>query len=234
MTISEKLDLLMLGAEERKKAESKFLSTLALVDDIELRQVADFLRSEDVNITRARDIKVVGNSKDEIAKKFSILGEIHETDLYRKDPSKISYNVIDIYKKIQYCKQVGRAYKKADGTYEGFLFDETLWQQAMESVMTTPEPTIEIEKPGAELVTLEPEIVPEPTPIRDERFVDINDYMAANKEIENLEAQTTDFATIRKELEGQLAELDTMKSDLSYGEIKFDDLETESYGGRAA
>ena len=131
MITVEKLDLLMLGKEERRKAEDKFLASLALVSEEELREVTEYLNSEGVQITKAKDIKVVVNSKDEIAKKFSILNEIHETDVYRQDPSRINRNVIDVYKRIQYCKQIGKSYKKEDGTYEAFLFNEMLWQQMM-------------------------------------------------------------------------------------------------------
>lgn len=238
MAIIKKLDMLMLSKEERAKTEEKFLATLALVSEDELRDVLDFLNSKSTQITKAREIKVVANSKEEIAKKYNILNEIHETDIYRQDPEKINHNVIDIYKKIQYCKQSGIPYKKEDGTYESYLFDESLWQQvaSRDAVVVTPQDFIKVED---DIVTFE-SVVKEPVveapvmedsvPIEDEKFMDIKDYMAANNDMGELEAQTTNFATIRKELEGQLAELDALKNDINFDEISFNDIEPESYG----
>lgn len=248
MTIIEKLDLLMLSKDERTKAEEKFLATLALVSDEELREVTSYLSTQGVQIAKAREIKVVANSKDEIAKKFSILSEIHETDIYKQDPGRINHNVIDVYKKIQYCKQIGKPYKKEDGTYETFLFDEALWQQVAgreEAPVATPQTFTPAEE---EIITFAPEVTPaiepeEPSkvepaisPVDDSKYMDIKDYMAASEDMEALEAKTTNFATIRQELEGQLAELDALRNDLNFSdEISFTDLEPESYGmGRAA
>lgn len=240
MITVEKLDLLMLGKEERRKAEDKFLASLALVSEEELREVTEYLNSEGVQITKAKDIKVVVNSKDEIAKKFSILNEIHETDVYRQDPSRINRNVIDVYKRIQYCKQIGKSYKKEDGTYEAFLFNEMLWQQMMVKENDNVRETTSFVPVEEEIVTLEPVVEPiineevietEEAP---EKFMDIKEYMAANKDLDELTEKTTDFSTIRKELEGQLAELDALRNS-SFDEISFGDIEPESYGmGRAA
>ena len=65
---------------------------------------------------------------------------------------------------------------------------------------------------------------------------DENEGFFESDDMEDLEAKTTNFATIRKELEGQLAELDALRNDPDFGdEISFADLEPESYGmGRAA
>lgn len=242
MTLNDKLDLLMLSKEERTKAESKFLASVAFLSTDTLK----YLNEQGIVIKRAKDIKVATNSQEEVAKKLSILGEIHETQIYEQDPGKLNYNVIDIYKKIQYCKQIGIPYKKEDGTYESFLFSEALWQQVtsrkVEPVVAPPVFT-PVEE---EMVTLEPEITPEAIapileeeaikPIVDEKHIDIKDYMAADKDMEALEAKTTNFATIREELEGQLAELDALRN-MDFGEeISFSDIEPESFGfgGRVA
>ena len=131
MGIKEKLDLLSLSEKERKIAEEKFLTSLSLVTYDELKEVVDYLASKNVFITKARQLKVVTILKNDIARNFDILGEIHETQIYEQDPSKISSNVIDINKKIKYCIQNGIPYKKEDGTYEQFLFSEKSWKEMM-------------------------------------------------------------------------------------------------------
>ncbi len=235
----DKLDLLMLNNDEKLKIEEKFLATLSLISFEELREVQAYLQKEGVNITKAREIKVLANSKDEIAKKFSILNEIHETDIYRNDATMINRNVIDIYKKIQYCKQIGKKYRREDGTYEPFLFSEKLWQEAVskspvmniEEVNTHLEESPKIEGLVKEEVKSEPEEA-----IDTDKYMDIKEYNNQNHDIDELDAKTTDFATIRKELEGQLAELDALSNGIEFNdEISFADLEPESYGmGRAS
>lgn len=128
MGLREKLDLLKLSEKERKIAEEKFLTSLSLVSYDELKEIVDYLATKNVFITKARQLKALANFKNDISRNFDILGEIHETEIYVQDPQKISWNVIDINKKIKYCIQNGIAYKKADGTYEEFLFSERLWQ----------------------------------------------------------------------------------------------------------
>lgn len=129
MGIKEKLDLLSLSEKERKIAEEKFLACLSLVTYEELKDIVDYLSSKNVTITKARQLKVLTNLKNDISRNFDILGEIHETAIYEQDPSKISSNVIDINKKIKFCIQNGIQYKKEDGSYEQFLFSEKAWQE---------------------------------------------------------------------------------------------------------
>lgn len=130
MALKEKLDLLDLSEEERKKAESKFLATLSFVSENEIKEVVDYLNAKGIRITKAKEIKILGDSKVEIAKKFGILEEIHEEGIYRSNPLLITRNALDIYKKIMYCVQLGKPYKKEDGTYEEFLFSEIEWQKS--------------------------------------------------------------------------------------------------------
>ncbi len=246
MGLIEKLDMLDLKEEEREKAKTKFLATLAIVSDEELRGVVDTLGGEGIRITRAKEIKVLGNTKEDISKKFSILDEIHETGIYQQDPSKINLNVIDIYKKIKFCIQSGRPYKKEDGTYEPFLFNELLWQQEFSKEMKPEAPKVEqtlVEEAPKNVIepvmTEAPKVEPVIEPIVSEDTIhrDIKDYMLDSNDEAELEAKTTDFATVRKELEASLKELDSLRtlSDDNYDEISFNDLEPESYGmGRAA
>lgn len=245
MALKAKLDLLSLSDEERAKASGKFLATLALVSEEELNEVLTYLSSQGVQITNAREIKVLADTKAVMAKKFSILGEIHEEGIYREDPTLISRNAIDIYKKIQYCKQNGIAYKREDGIYEPFLFSEAAWQKTFNRESTVVSDVAKTTA-GDSIITIEPvvtsvlEVVEPVIPVavepESEDHIDIKEYMMSSDDEAELEARTTNFAAIRKELEGQLAELDALKN-MSFddSEISFTDLEPETYGmGRAA
>ncbi len=244
MALKAKLDLLSLSDEEKSKACGKFLATLALVTEEELTDNLAYLSSQGVQIRNAREIKVLADTKAVMAKKFSILGEIHEEGIYREDPTLITRNAIDIYKKIQYCKQNGISYKREDGTYEPFLFSEAAWQKAFnrESTVVSEVAKQVVEGP---IVTIEPvvaatisgvePVIPEAIELEDEDHIDIKEYMKASDDIAELEARTTNFAAIRQELEGQLAELDALKNmTFDDGEISFNDLEPETYGMRRA
>lgn len=230
MTLLEKLSLLNLSEEEKSKATEKFIIPLSLVSDDELRDLLSYLVTEGVTITKAREIKALCNSKDEISKKFSIMGEIHETELYKQDPLMLNKNVIDIYKKIKYCMQIGKPYRKEDGSYEPFLFSESAWQQEVSS-----EPVVNVESDDNisledNLVTMEPTIE-EIVPVIDD-IQDIGSFVETIPEEKVEEAKTTNFADIRKQLEDQLAELDSLRNDDNV--ISFDDIGSETYEIRRA
>jgi len=254
MNISEKLDMLGLSPAERKKAQEKFLATLALISVEELKEVLEFLASHGIYIKNAREIKVLANSKEEISKKYNILEEVKEVGLYKNDPAKINYNVIDVYKKIQYCKQMNIPYKKEDGTYEKFLFNEGLWQEVVAKeaslIVSTPvTPVVE-----EEIISVDPIVSTPVEPVKeeaDDKYMDIQEYIASSLEEEPVEEKTTTFDVITSELEEQelrknveqlisskeslqdfKRELENMYAD----EISFDDLSdadfTEGFGGR--
>lgn len=253
MTLSDRLSYLNLPDEESKKAISKFLVGLGMLEYAEFIEVINRLRQHKIEITKAKDIKVIANGLENIEKKINILDEIHEVDIYRQDPSRLNCNeVLKLYQRIQICKQTGIQYKKDDGTYELFLFNEYEWKKMMssrnEGITPTPEftpvqedivtlePVVEVEPiitPVDEMVAIEPEV----SPVLDTDHIDIQDYMASQSDdIEEIQAKTTNFAAVREELEGfrdQLAELDELKSQIDFGdEISFADLEPESFGGR--
>ena len=222
MTLIEKLDLLNLSEEEKGKAREKFLSTLALVSEDELREVLSYLVTQGIEITKAREIKIVSNSKDEISKKFDILGEIHENELYRNDPLLLNKNVIDIYKKIKYCIQIGKSYKKADGSYEPFLFNENSWEQEINRENVTISDTEDLDD---KLITVEPIVENEPV-IKEFGETDIE-----NDDTKELESEITNFSDIRKRLEAQLEglkELDALNNS-NDDVISFGDIEPEAY-----
>lgn len=227
--IDEKLSLLNLSNEENEKAIGKFLVSLSLINIDELKDILELLRVNGIYITKAKELKVLANTKEEITKKLNILKELGEISLYKQDPTKINYNVIDIYKKVQYCKQIGISYKKTDGNYENFLFDEKLWQQVInrqDEVMSTST------KLKEEIVTMAPEIPSFSEDIvnseTNESVTTTFDAIQDELETQNLENNIIKLTENRKELEGfkkQLSELDT---------ISFDDLDfgPESFGGR--
>lgn len=227
MALIEKLNLINLPEEEKEKALEKFLVSLSLVSEEDLRNVLSYLLTQGITITKAREIKVLSNSKDEISKKISILGEIHETDIYHQDPLLLNKNVIDIYKKIKYCIQIGKAYKKADGTYEPFLFSESLWQQEISEVKNFGEDSISN--------SLEDNLVTVATVVEEPIMDSFNSFNASTKpetEPVDEEAKTTNFADIRQQLEAQLKELDALKAGNEV--ISFGDFEPETYEMRRA
>ncbi len=242
--INEKLALLSLSEEERKKAEDKFLATLALVSLEELQGIVNLLQANGIYITKAREIKVLGNSKEEITKKFNILKELGELAIYKQDPTKINCNVIDVYKKVQCCKQIGKSYKKEDGTYENFLFDEGLWQIATIKQEKGAPAFSQVEE---EIVTMTPEVPSVNEDVIDNKYTDIEEYMANAENNGVEEEKTTTFDIIQDELETQNLEnnisklnenrkaLEDFQKQLSeLDTISFDDLDfgTESFGGR--
>ena len=248
--IDEKLALLKdLSKEELRKVQEKFLATLALVTVEELKEILTLLAENGVYITKAREVKVLANTKEEIIKKYNILKELGEIAVYKQDPTKINFNVIDVYKKVQYCKQIGKNYKKEDGSYENFLFDETLWQQVatkVEDVAPTFSPVEE------EIVTFTPEVAPlDFVESVNEQVVennmDIQEYIEREAQKEEVKAETTTFDVIQNELEAQNLEneiskltedrksLEDFQKQLSeLDTISFNDLDfgTESFGGR--
>ena len=245
MTLREKLDLLNLSEEERKKAETKFLASLEFVSGEEIKDVLDFLNSKGITINKAREIKVITNPVDKLAKNIDFVENVNELGAYKEDPNRMSGNGLDIFKKVKYCTSNGLPYKNEDGTYKQLLFNESLFQQ---EVSPNPEvgniPKIEdLAVPNnEEIVTFEPPVIT-PTEnlnenlneqLKDDNDISFDNYMNATNDMQDIEAKTTDFTKIREDLAKQLAELDNYKN-MGYEEISFGDIEPESYGmGRAA
>ncbi len=164
MALTEKLNLLNLPEEEKKKAY-KFYADLALVSDEQLNDNVTYLKAQGVEIAKARDIKVLCNSKEELAKKFSILHEIGETDIFVQNPKLLNHNVIDIYKRINYCKQENIEYKDENG-YKNFLFSEDKFKELYNKKDEVKEekievPDITLEKVEEPKVEVEPPVVEE-------------------------------------------------------------------------
>ena len=84
MTLKDKLDLLNLSEEERSKAESKYLATFALISSGDLKAVVQFLESQNVAITRAREIKILAIPKEEMVKTFLAIYLLTQSQLQQQ------------------------------------------------------------------------------------------------------------------------------------------------------
>lgn len=235
MSLKQKLTLLNLSEEQEKIATEKFMASLSLVTLEEFTESIKYLETQGVKITKANQIKVLTNLCHELAKKFSVLGEVKETDIYRQEPNMLNKNVIDVYRRFQKCNQDGINYKNEDGTYKSFILTEKDFQKEIQSVskkdeIPVIEPTVDVamESPVA---TEETKEAVEPN----NNIIDIQEFMKRNDEEAELDARTANFAAVKNELQAALADLDSLKNELNFNELSFNDIEPESYGmGRAA
>ena len=134
MTLRERLSLINLPKIEEEKALRIFLATISLLDDKDLKDVLSYLKEKNVQITKANELKVLCISKSELEKKFSILGEIKETDVFVSDPKTLALNAIDLYKRIQSCKANGVEYKTSEG------YSNTIKSEAAFNSSSIPKP----------------------------------------------------------------------------------------------
>lgn len=130
--MKEKIDLLIDLDEKEKAKLPKYYATLALSTYEELKSVVEYLKTKNIKITKVSQIKILGNTLEELQNKFSVLEQIETSDILNQDPININKNVIDIYKRITYCKQYGIEIKNEDGTYKGFLFSSATWKAELE------------------------------------------------------------------------------------------------------
>ena len=228
--LEAKLDLLGLVPNERKKVEEKFSAALSVVTIDELKEIKSFLEIQGIHITKAKEVKVFATPKQQI---ISNCNDIKEIDIFRKDPMKIAYNGLSILKinqRIQQCKQMGISYKKEDGIYEEFLFNEMLWQKrsVKEEKNIIPEP-VKVEE---EIVTLTPEIEPikeifseQKEEVKDTQHVDIQDFINSEEYNKNDDiANTTTFEAIQSDINREI-----LDNDLSMSNLQKEKEELESF-----
>lgn len=207
--LKEKLDLFTeLSEEEKDKVLDKFMPTLALVDYEELERSLAYLRTQQVYITKAREIKVL--AEENFAKKFDIMHEVNATDLYSMEPVYLIRDALDLFKKIKYCVQTGHSYRNEDGTYKSFLFDEGEWGREF----SEPEKIENVEVKPIN-VTLEKE--------EDKsRYEQV--MSEATKDIDTLQTKIDNFEAIRNNIESQTRE-ETTTRDAMQSELGLDDLD---------
>lgn len=244
-TLKEKIDLLNLPEDERKKLEEKFAASLAYVSIDEMKAVVDVLDQKDEKITKAREVKVLTNPASKIEKNYDFVEEVHEPGIYSEDLNRLNGNGLDKYKRVIYCIQYGIPYKNEDGTYKDFLFKENLFQKEVSGLAPTTETPSETsldttldnvlseETEPLDVTVPEVEIPKDEIEAQDEEHEDVNDYMQAAADLDDIESQTTTFAQIKQDLEAQLAELDALRSQNEYENndnvYRFNDIEQETY-----
>ncbi len=216
--INDKLALFDFNDKERKNAIEKFLIDLVVVPYEEMKDIVSFLKSKGVSINKARELKIVCNGYSEILKKFSIIESINEIEIYREDPSRINLNALDIFKKIKYCIQVDRSYKKEDGSYEKFLFSEAEWQKTFNKT--------------SETVALSSNDLPESV-LSEDDLVTVSPSSSSDDEVKIIDEDITQpFAKIREDLEGlrsELASLSDYENPEYSDEISFSDITPDVY-----
>lgn len=239
MELIEKLNLLVdLNERERNIAIKLFLGTIALLDKKEMEDILTYLSSKNVKIKSAKDIKILTIPKDELVKKFDILKEVNADYIYIAHPSLLNINVIDIYKRINYCIKNNIEYKESNEMYaplKPFIFSEKEWQKTFNkesSMVNDVTPLVDEEIPTLEPVFNETEMEKEPLnevntfnmPIQN-----VNEINEDIKSLNNRSSKVEEIADGLRSLKEQLASLDSL------GEISFNDIEPESYSrGRAA
>ncbi len=191
--LKDKLDLFTdLSEEERAKVEDKFMPSLAYVDYDELKRSLDFLRSQSVYITKAREVKVM--TLENFAKQFDILHEVNATDLYSQNPEALIWDALDLFKKIKYCIQTKHEYRNPDGTYKSFLFDTKEWgkefSEEVEEVKTEESPVVSAEVSPASVTLEEPKDI--------ERY---DDFMNTSDDLKDLDSRIERYQDIKSNLE---------------------------------
>ncbi len=247
-TLKEKFELLSgLSDEEKTKLKEKFIATLEYVSVDQIKEVMDILEKivGKNPITKAKEVKVLTIPVADIEKSVSFMREAGEPNIYSENIIWLGYPVVDLYKRINYCRQYNIQYKNEDGTYKEFLFKEGMFQREVNGLapaMTDPvEEMTPLEENDTINVTVpEVEIENNPTDNEVKEPQDVNDYMQAEADLNDIESQTTTFAQIKQDLEAQLAELDALRSQSDYDNdnvYRFNDIEQETYNvgrGRAA
>lgn len=131
--MKEKIELITKDFEEKEKKKlEKFMPSLALCSEDELKSIVSFLNKKKVTITKASQIKVIANTLEELQNKFSVVEQAGASRIFAEDPNRLNSNVIDIYKRLTYCKQNNIEFQNEDGTYKEFLFSATLWKNELE------------------------------------------------------------------------------------------------------
>ena len=212
MDLKKKIEMLNLSEREQEVLESgRFMLTLKLISIEELKEELDFLASKGVNITKAKNVRVLAEPVANLVNKFSLLSQSHEEEIFIKDPSFLEKNALQISSNIDICKRVGKVYRKEDGSYEHFLIDKLTFQKEMNK--NSEMDIYSTFQPVEEEITLETI-----TNINDDKIVNFSDYSKNEEPVMNdssyVEPFENDFEkTIRLELDETLS--DTIHQDVT-------------------
>lgn len=206
--MKEKIEIITKDFEEKEKKKlDKFMASLALCTEEELKNIVSFLNKKKVSITKASQIKVIANTLEELQNKFSVVEQAGASKIFEEDPNRLNSNVIDIYKRITYCKQNNIEFQNEDGSYKEFLFSATLWKNELELNNSKEEPKNE-------------EVKVEDKPAVEEEAVESPSVEEAKEEQTNAE-QDDDvdyYEKIRAELEETRKALSTEFLNFDFGE----------------
>ncbi len=143
----EKINIVSTNLSDKEKNKlNKFYATLSLVSEEDLKSVLKFLNDNDIKVTKAADLKLLTNTVDELRNKLNILESIGEKEIAIKEPKRLNNNVLDIIKRINYCKAHNVEYKDNEGKYKLFLFSTTKWKKEVEVSGLDNTPKVEEEK----------------------------------------------------------------------------------------
>lgn len=128
----EKSNIISSQLDEKELAKlPKFYASLALIDESDLDKELELLTEHGIKISKASEIKVLTQTCEELQSKIGVLKEIGLTDIFVQDPSKLSSNAIEIYKRANYSMHHDMPIKDENGKYRNFLFSTKEWTDLM-------------------------------------------------------------------------------------------------------
>lgn len=138
----EKSNIISSQLDEKELAKlPKFYASLALIEESDLDKELELLTANGIKISKASEIKVLTQSCEELQSKIGVLKEIGLTDIFVQDPSKLSSNAIEIYKRANYSMHHDMPIKDENGKYRNFLFNTKEWTDLMSTA------SIEVKEP---------------------------------------------------------------------------------------
>ena len=252
--------------KEIAKVKSRFMPALGLTSYDELKAMLDYLKEKNIKIKNARHVKDLVNEISKVRGGVTLLEEVNAVSIYEQNPKYLSYSAFEISRRINYCKFNNIVYQNEDGTYKDFIFNEKEFNQELESHRKvekeeTPltdndfkfEPVSDEDIKFVEPVDFTPSVEDvTPTfngfdniePTEPDSFKElISSELSEDKpkddftsDIDDLEAKTTDFDALKKELaeygEGLEKSTDDLDNLISFNDYNFDN--DEGYGRRRA
>ncbi len=252
-SLKEKAELFNLDEKENKLLIERYSYTLATTPYAELKDSKEYLETQGITITKAREVKVLAHSIQILKNKCSLMGEAHEMELYRLDPVKLNLNAMDLWKKIKYCNQINVPYKNEDGTYKDFLFDEKEFQEKtgkpVDTTVIDPTPIVEEAEVKEEAPVINESTVPDITMtinadltkaledieprdyIETPPHIEMSDYSSNNmiNDFQKIENNATSFSTLQENVKRQMDALNNEDVVNPMDMVGFNDIEPETF-----